>query len=313
MINKKISLAFFLAAVVLAMALVRRGDATEGGGSDQRTSQGGPISALDGDDSAVKSGKMRDVVIPASEAGNADTSAFAALRTGSAKGQTDAVLGAVKALKDCMEYQRLQERLGHLSEAIAGKMENAARNATTAPDADIQALVDQKERASAAFANLASACDGVRREDLEAAWKYQYMAARSGDADAILDYVLTPQISAAQLLADPDTGDIYREQAPRLLESLIARNDVRAIKAYVRAGYDEIMQPRSQRFHEALSRVLKPDPVRVLAYDLALGNAGVPPFGQGMDTDAMRSRVLNPAQVIQAEAMARELAPRLQP
>ena len=93
-VNKKISLAFFLAAVVLAMALARRGDTTEGGGSDQRTSQGGPISAFDGDDSAVESGKMRDVVIPASEAGNADTSAFAALRTGSAKGQTDAVLGA---------------------------------------------------------------------------------------------------------------------------------------------------------------------------------------------------------------------------
>lgn len=165
------------------------------------------------------------------------------------------------------------------------------------------------ERAKSRRDRLSAACAGLPKDALTDRWHFQLAAAQSGDADSIVDFLENPALDPRDSFRSDDPVRAYRNHAPDLLEKLIAQGDLRGYKAYVRAGYDQLMH-LDFRIHDALSRVLKPDPVRVLAFDIALGRSGLSTtFGSGPNHDALRNRQLDGAQVIQAEGLAQQLLP----
>ncbi|MCC6561562.1 MAG: hypothetical protein IT478_09405 [Xanthomonadales bacterium] len=232
--------------------------------------------------------------------------AYPLLVAAAGRGDTAATIALAKGLKFCTKrpiaeavWVRLKQEVEQLADDGPGK------------DPQWQARLDYAigatDRARERLDRVDQQCLALPADALDRRWGYQLAAARTGDADSIYDLLDAPDIRDA--FRKEDRMRIYREEAPRLLEQLIQQGDLRGYQAYVRAGYDELMK-LDWRFHDALSRVLVPDPVRVLAYDIALARSGVEgPFGAGPNHEALRDRRLDAAQVIAAESLAQQLLP----
>lgn len=234
--------------------------------------------------------------------------AYAALVAAARTGEAGASISLAKGLKLCATRPRLDA-------AWARFKEDAERLAKQGPEdePDWQGKFDYAitaaERAKSRRDHLSAVCAGLPKDALADRWRYQLAAAQSGDAESIMDFLEYPAIDPRDSFRSDDHIRSYRNHAPGLLEKLIAQGDLRGYEAYVRAGYDQLMNP-DFRIHDALSRVLKPDPVRVLAFDIALGRSGLgSTFGSGPNHDALRNRQLDGAQVIQAESLAQQLLP----
>ena len=233
------------------------------------------------------------------------------LISAAANGDRSATIVLAKGLAACRDRFELRTRYGDLRSRAERHTKiatspNATDNDKKSMDQSILAMDEAKLRLDA----VETACAGIPESAIKARWHHQLAAAKTGDADMIFDFLAHPAMDPREAFGDDSGIRAYRENAPALLDKLIRDGDLRGYQAYVRAGYDSLMRRENYRFHDALSRVLKPDPVRVLAYDIALGQSGlVGGFGSGPDHDALRNRQLDPAQRISAEAMARQIAP----
>lgn len=237
---------------------------------------------------------------------------FDALLAQSATGDNSAKLALAAGMEHCS--RRRDSRASYLAiqykvDELTGKY---AKEGRTEPSIGFQSLVKSLEQVKQEADLIAADCIGISDEELKDRWKFQLEAANTGDERAVMDFLEHPAIDATEAFADDTAIKAFKAHAQRLLESQLAANSVRAHKAYVRAGYDVLMKPQ-HRFHDALSRVITPDPVRILAFDTALARAGVPGFGSGPDFNAMHQRILDPMQIMEAEALAQRLWPTLVP
>jgi hypothetical protein len=239
--------------------------------------------------------------------------AYPDLVAAAAEGDRTATILLAKGLAACADRADLRRSYGNRR----SRAERLTKIATSvhATDKDREAMdraILVMDDAKARLDAKEEACNGVPESAITGRWRQQLAAAHTGDADMIVDFVTHPAMDPREAFGDDSSIRAYRENAPRLLEQLIRDNDLRGYQAYVRAGYDALMRKEEFRFHDALSRVLKPDPVRVLAYDIALGQSGFPGvFGSGSDYEALSTRQLDPAQRLAAEAMARQIAPQV--
>lgn len=239
--------------------------------------------------------------------------AYPGLVAAAANGDRTAKVLLAKGLAACADRADLRARYGDMRSraerltTIATSI-NVTDRDREAMDRSILLMDETKARLNA----KEEACDGVPESAIKDRWRQQLAAANTGDADMIVDFVTHPAMDPREAFRDDSGIRAYRENAPKLLEQLIHDGDLRGYQAYVRAGYDSLMRRENFRFHDALSRVLKPDPVRVLAYDIALGQSGLAgPFGSGPDHEALRTRQLDSAQRLEAEAMAHQIAPQM--
>lgn len=236
---------------------------------------------------------------------------YADLVSAAERGDRSAKIALARGLAACSDrsewrnhYGELRSRAERLTRIASAA--NADEKAKQAMDRAILAMDDTKRHLDAKEIS----CAGVPETAIRNRWHQQLAAADTGDADMIVDFVTHPAVDPREAFEDDSGVRAYRENAPRLLERLIQSGDLRGYQAYVRAGYDKLMRRDEYRFHDALSRVLQPDPIRVLAYDIAIGQSGLRgAFGSGPDHDALRNRQLDPAQRLAAEAMAREIEP----
>jgi hypothetical protein len=253
--------------------------------------------------------KKRSAIVSARPFGEA----YPDLVKAATKGDRTATILLAKGLAACADRADLRTRYGDLR----SRAERLTKIATSvhATDKDREAMdraILVMDDAKARLDGKEHECNGVPESAIKDRWRQQLAAANTGDANMILDFVTHPAMDPREAFGDDSGIRAYRENAPRLLEQLIRENDLRGYQAYVRAGYDELMRRENFRFHDALSRVLKPDPVRVLAYDIALGQSGFAgAFGSGPDYEALSTRQLDPAQRLAAEALARQIAPQV--
>lgn len=239
--------------------------------------------------------------------------AYPILVLAAADGDQSAAIALAKGLASCAERADLRTRFGDL-QSRAERLTKIATS-TSATEKDKQAMdrsILLMDEAKARLDAKEVACNGIPEEAIKNRWQQQLAAAKTGDPDMIVDFITHPAVDPREAFGDEGGIRAYRETAPALLEQLIREGDLRGYQAYVRAGYDSLMRREDFRFHDALSRAMKPDPVRVLAYDIALGQSGlVGVFGSGPDHEALKNRQLDPAQRLAAEAMAREIAPEV--
>lgn len=233
--------------------------------------------------------------------------AYAQLLAAAAKGDHMAHAALAQGLAYCSQERDLLRHYGDLK----SRAERLAKQ-VPAPQPALDHAVVAIDEAKTRLDVVTSACIGVPHLATTQRWRHQLAAALGGDADSIFDFVTQPAIDPREAFGDDQTVRAYRDHAPKLLEQLIAQGDVRGYQAYVRAGYDALMKRDEYRVHDALSRALKPDPVRVLAYDIALGRSGLGgAFGSGPDYEALRDRQLDPAQRLAAEALAQRIGPEI--
>lgn len=236
--------------------------------------------------------------------------AYPALVSAATDGDPTASIALAKGLAACADRADLRTRFGDLR-SRAERMTKVATSAG-ATDQDKMAMdrsIMVMDEAKARLDAKELTCNGISESAIKNRWRQQLAAAKTGDADMIVDFVSHPAVDPREAYGDDSGVRAYRENAPQLLEQLIQSGDLRGYQVYVRAGYDTLMRRDEYRFHDALSRVIKPDPIRVLAYDIALGQSGLGAFGSGPDHDALRNRQLDPVQRLAAEAMAREIGP----
>ncbi len=166
---------------------------------------------------------------------------------------------------------------------------------------------------------LRQQCAGITDKMIAQRWVWQHRAAELGGSMDVIEYLTRPQLNPADALSDPTAFDTYRSNAIPMLEAQIQQGNALAFKAYVNAGYDAFFNVKTGfRFHDALSRVLKPDPVRIYAYHRALLTLGdVPGFMGGgvgpnsLELSGLAQRVLTPLQLIEANALAERTAQQI--
>jgi hypothetical protein len=251
-------------------------------------------------------------------AGNRDKAAvpenfarrFDALLSQSKSGDSSAKIALAVGMEYCSKRRSSHASYLAIQHQVDELTERYAREGRTEPSVGFQSLVSSSKAMKSHYERIESDCAGITDEDLKQRWKFQLEAAKTGNEDAVMDFLEHPAIDPSEAFADDTAINAFRTHASALLERQLAENSVRAHKAYVRAGYDALMKPRN-RFHAALSRVIEPDPVKILAFDMALARAGVPGFGRGPNFDAMHDRVLDPMQIMAAEALAQRVWPKL--
>lgn len=237
---------------------------------------------------------------------------FDGLLRKSAAGDASAKLALAVGMKYCSARRKIHENHLRLQHQVAELTEKYAREGRTEPSLGFQSLVRSSQSFKAAYDKVESDCAEITDVDLKRRWIFQLEAAKTGDEGAVMDYLEHPAIDPKEAFADATAINAFKAHAAMLLDRQMAEGSIRAHKAYVNAGYDALMKPQD-RFHDALSRVIEPDPVRILASDTALGRAGIPGFGRGPDFDAMHQRILDPMQVMEAEALAQRIWPTLTP
>lgn len=237
---------------------------------------------------------------------------FDALLSQSKSGDNSAKIALAVGMEYCSTRQSSHASYLAIKHQVDELTEKYAREGRTEPSVGFRSLVSSADAMKSNYERIASDCAGIADEDLKQRWKFQLEAAKTGNEDAVMDFLEHPAIDPAEAFADDSAINAFRTHASSLLERQLSERSVRAHKAYVRAGYDALMKPR-QRFHAALSMVIEPDPVQILAFDTALARAGVPGFGRGPNFEAMHQRVLDPVQVMEAEALAQRLWPTLTP
>lgn len=237
---------------------------------------------------------------------------FDVLLSQSKSGDNSAKIALAVGMEYCSTRRSSHASYLAIKHQVDELTEKYAREGRTEPSVGFRSLVSSADAAKSNYERIESDCAGITDEDLKQRWKFQLEAAKTGNEDAVMDFLEHPAIDPSEAFADGTAVNAFRTHASMLLERQLSEKSIRAHKAYVRAGYDALMKPR-QRFHGALSMVIEPDPVKVLAFDTALARAGVPGFGRGPNFDAMHQRVLDPAQVMEAEALAQRLWPSLIP
>ncbi len=201
------------------------------------------------------------------------------------------------AAKD--EYRRLQHQ-------VMLETDKQANTGETKPGPLLVGLTSTLDKLRAELISIEARCIGISEVNLQQRWRFQLSAAMTGDPESAMDYLLTPAIDPAQGFGDDSALRTYRESAQALLERQMQDGNLDAYEAYVRAGYDAIMN-RELRHHPALSHAITVDPTRLLAIDLALSRAAVPGFGVNQDFISLRDQMLDPVQVLNANVLADQL------
>lgn len=154
---------------------------------------------------------------------------------------------------------------------------------------------------------LEPVCAGFPIETTHDSWKYELSAVEAGHAPSIARFVWRGPPRDLPTIVTLDAWNVYRDQAPQLLQRAVDAGE---------PGAFEVAAVAHERGQWQGLAIVPADPVRAAAYWMALERRASPQganrFGNAWQR-VQRAAGLTQDQVVQAQALAAQLAPKLRP